>query len=239
MWDLGHTCNSLLGGLVSITAGCTTVEIWASVVIGFIGAFFYHGASCLMRRLKIDDPLDAFAVHGACGLWGCIAVGFFCTCDYSYTASGKDCGVFYGGGLLLATQIVGPLPRQSALSSLSPSDAPLPRRHDLHHPLGRRAECDPLLGPHGGRLAPHLERSRGRRPRQQQARRRRLPGHRHRHRRGDGEDHAEEDHVCDGCGRRVVLDAAAHGRNPNPTQYAPRARVPRCTRMGERGSAAP
>lgn len=124
MWDLGHTCNSLLGGLVSITAGCTTVEIWASVVIGFIGAFFYHGASCLMRRLKIDDPLDAFAVHGACGLWGCLAVGFFCTCDYSYTESGTACGVFYGGdGLLLATQIVGPLPRQSAPSSLSPSDA--------------------------------------------------------------------------------------------------------------------
>ncbi|EOD36918.1 putative ammonium transporter [Emiliania huxleyi CCMP1516] len=108
VWDLGHTCNSLLGGLVSITAGCTTVEIWASVVIGFIGAFFYHGASCLMRRLKIDDPLDAFAVHGACGLWGCLAVGFFCTCDYSYTESGTACGVFYGGdGLLLATQIVG------------------------------------------------------------------------------------------------------------------------------------
>ena len=128
MWDLGHTCNSLLGGLVSITAGCTTVEIWASVVIGFIGAFFYHGASCLMRRLKIDDPLDAFAVHGACGLWGCIAVGFFCTCDYSYTASGKDCGVFYGGGLLLATQIVGPRFRVKVRSLFPlPTLAPAPQ----------------------------------------------------------------------------------------------------------------
>ena len=73
-----------------------------------------------MRKLKIDDPLDAFAVHGACGLWGCVAVGFFCTPAYSYaphansqlysTLGGYDCGVLYGGsGQLLAAQIVSPL----------------------------------------------------------------------------------------------------------------------------------
>lgn len=30
-----------------------------------------------MIKLEIDDPLDAFSVHGACGLWGVIAVGIF------------------------------------------------------------------------------------------------------------------------------------------------------------------
>ena len=41
------------------------------------------GASSLMRRLKIDDPLDAFAVHGACGVWGLLAVGIFTEIEYS------------------------------------------------------------------------------------------------------------------------------------------------------------
>eukprot|EP00965_Chrysotila_dentata_P229615 6197286-Pleurochrysis_carterae.AAC.7 len=62
VWDLGHTCNSLLAGLVGVTAGCATVEPWAALIIGFVSAFVYHAASCMMRQLKIDDPLDAFAV---------------------------------------------------------------------------------------------------------------------------------------------------------------------------------
>jgi len=122
IYDLGHTCNSLLGGLVGITAGCVVVEPWGAIVIGFISAFVYHAASCTMRKLKIDDPLDAFAVHGACGLWGVIAVGLFTVKAYSYaphesndrrfdsngTDLGPDAGIFMTGtrGILFATQIV-------------------------------------------------------------------------------------------------------------------------------------
>jgi len=113
VWDLGHTCNSLLGGLVGITAGCATVEPYSAVVIGLCASVVYHAASCLMRKLKIDDPLDAFAVHGACGLWGVIAVGFFTTETYSYATNkdgDKEYGVFYGGsGSLLGIQISGAL----------------------------------------------------------------------------------------------------------------------------------
>merc|ERR1711998_96797 len=54
------------------------------IAAGFVGAFVYHAASCMMRKLKIDDPLDAFAVHGACGAWGCIATGLFAVQAYSY-----------------------------------------------------------------------------------------------------------------------------------------------------------
>merc|ERR1712087_465177 len=111
VWDLGHTCNSILGGLVSITAGCAVVEPYAAMIIGAFGAFTYHGASCLMRKLHIDDPLDAFAVHGSCGVLGCLMVGFFATKEYSTSVNdsgGTEYGVFYGGsGLLLATQFIG------------------------------------------------------------------------------------------------------------------------------------
>lgn len=30
-----------------------------------------------MNKLEIDDPLEAFQVHGCCGLWGCIALSLF------------------------------------------------------------------------------------------------------------------------------------------------------------------
>ena len=49
--------------------------------------------------------MDAFAVHGACGAFGCIMIGFFATKEYAYA---PDCGVFYGGnGTLLGVQIAG------------------------------------------------------------------------------------------------------------------------------------
>jgi Amt family ammonium transporter len=106
IYDISHTCNSLLGGLVGITASCSVVTPACAVVIGIIAAFVYHGASCMMRKLKIDDPLDAFAVHGACGVWGVLSVGIFAAKEYSYSphpdspwrldASGNDLGVDAG-----------------------------------------------------------------------------------------------------------------------------------------------
>ena len=104
-WDVSAVCNGILGGLVSITAGCSTVYPWAAVLIGFLGGFVYFGSSALVLKvLKVDDPLDAFAVHGACGAFGCIMIGFFATKEYAWT----DYGVFYGGnGTLLGVQIAG------------------------------------------------------------------------------------------------------------------------------------
>jgi Amt family ammonium transporter len=118
-FSVGHTCNSILAGLVGITAGCCSVSAAGSIAIGFLSAFVYHGASCLMRKLKIDDPLDAFAVHGACGFWGCLAVGLFATSSYSYVPNtgnsmyaelgGYDSGAFAGGskGAVLGGELVG------------------------------------------------------------------------------------------------------------------------------------
>jgi len=81
-WNIGLACNGVLAGLVSITAPCATIQPELSIVIGFIGGLIYYGFSTLMIRLEIDDPLDAAAVHGACGFWGVVSVGIFATQEY-------------------------------------------------------------------------------------------------------------------------------------------------------------
>lgn len=105
MLDVGGFCNGILAGLVAITAGCAFVRPWEALLIGFIGGFVYQGASMLLQKLKIDDVVDAFAVHGATGFWGLLALGFF-----GNPADGLGGnGVMYGGegcGGTFFTQLV-------------------------------------------------------------------------------------------------------------------------------------
>eukprot|EP00347_Sterkiella_histriomuscorum_P006219 403353608 len=71
------TCNSLLAGLVSITAVADSVEPWQAFVIGVIGNMIYCLACRIFLHFKIDDPLEASQIHAFCGLWGVLAVGLF------------------------------------------------------------------------------------------------------------------------------------------------------------------
>jgi len=89
-FNLGLVLNGVLAGLVSITAPCNVVEPWAAMMIGLIGAFVYIGASKAIKLCGIDDPLDAFPVHGACGAWGVLSVGIFATRSNIIRAYGFD-----------------------------------------------------------------------------------------------------------------------------------------------------
>jgi Amt family ammonium transporter len=111
-FDIGFSLNSALAGLVSITAGCSVVPDWAAIIIGFIGCFVYVGWSKLMILMKVDDPVDAVAVHGACGVWGCLAVGIFAEGSIINLAYGAVPGCTFVGnanGFQFATQLVGVL----------------------------------------------------------------------------------------------------------------------------------
>ncbi|KAI7846332.1 hypothetical protein COHA_000169 [Chlorella ohadii] len=110
--DIGPLLNGILAGAVSITASCAMVHSYAAVVIGAVGAAVYLGASKLLLRLRIDDPVDAAPVHFFCGAWGVLAVGFFATETFTNAAYGyaADWGVFYGGsGRQLGMQLLGML----------------------------------------------------------------------------------------------------------------------------------
>lgn len=93
-YDIGALCNGVLAGLVSITAGCANVEAGSAIVIGCIGASLYTAASAALKKMHIDDPIDAFPVHGVCGAWGLMAAAIFDWgkgFDHVHGWSGWDC----------------------------------------------------------------------------------------------------------------------------------------------------
>mmetsp|Transcript_331 Transcript_331/g.582 ORF Transcript_331/g.582 Transcript_331/m.582 type:complete len:500 (-) Transcript_331:320-1819(-) len=78
-FSLSLVGNSVLAGLVSITAPCAVVDPWAAWLTGMIGGLCFIGSSNLLKMLKIDDPCDASPIHGFCGFWGVVACGIFGT----------------------------------------------------------------------------------------------------------------------------------------------------------------
>eukprot|EP00808_Paulinella_micropora_P023887 g17077.t1 len=106
-YDVPHTCNGILAGLVAVTAGCGTVEPWGACAIGTVAAFVYMGAVHLIENiLYIDDPLCAIAIHCFNGAWGLLAVGIFSSDQGIAWAYGRDNNGF-SSGLQLLTQFVG------------------------------------------------------------------------------------------------------------------------------------
>jgi Amt family ammonium transporter len=69
--------NGILAGLVGITANCDCVTNGESLIIGAVAGVIVMIAITVLDKLKIDDPVGAFPVHGCCGLWACLATGIF------------------------------------------------------------------------------------------------------------------------------------------------------------------
>ena len=68
----------ILGGAVSITAGCYTMDWWAAVIIGFTSSFIYFWSIWFVRKkLIIDDPLCVASIHLFCGYYGGFVQGVF------------------------------------------------------------------------------------------------------------------------------------------------------------------
>jgi Amt family ammonium transporter len=76
--DPGFAHNGALAGLVAVCAGSDVMHpIGALIVGGVAGLIFVRGFSFTQERLKIDDVLGVWPLHGLCGLWGGIACGIF------------------------------------------------------------------------------------------------------------------------------------------------------------------
>jgi ammonium transporter, Amt family len=79
--DLTMALNGALAGLVGITANCDQVALWAALVIGAVAGLLVVLGVILLDKLRIDDPVGAWPVHGLCGMWGGIATGLFGTAE--------------------------------------------------------------------------------------------------------------------------------------------------------------
>ncbi|XP_033646044.1 putative ammonium transporter 1 [Asterias rubens] len=76
-WSLLITLNGGLTGMVAICAGCNALAPWGAAIVGVVSGVVYVVWSYAVCKLKIDDPLDAVAVHLGGGLWGVFSVPIF------------------------------------------------------------------------------------------------------------------------------------------------------------------
>ena len=76
--DPGFIHNGALAGLVAICAGSDKVHPLGALVIGSLaGIIFVKGFTWEQEKLKLDDVLGVWPLHGIAGSWGGIACGIF------------------------------------------------------------------------------------------------------------------------------------------------------------------
>ena len=76
--DPGFVHNGALAGLVAVCAGSDIFHPSGALAVGSIAGFvFVNGFHWCQEKLKVDDVLGVWPLHGLCGLWGGIACGIF------------------------------------------------------------------------------------------------------------------------------------------------------------------
>ncbi len=72
-----NVVNGGIAGLVSITAGCASMDPWFAVVTGFFGGVVMMAGDQFLEERQLDDVVGAVSVHGFAGAWGTLAAGLF------------------------------------------------------------------------------------------------------------------------------------------------------------------
>jgi len=95
--------SGAIAGLATVTPASGFVTPMAGAIIGVVAGVACFFACRLRTRLKMDDSLDVWGVHGVGGTLGVLAVGLFAT--VAVNAAGKN-GLLYGNPGQLWTQFV-------------------------------------------------------------------------------------------------------------------------------------
>ncbi len=92
-----------VAGLATITPAAGYVSPIAAVIIGIAAGFVCYFAVALKNRLKWDDALDVWGVHGVGGALGIVLLGLFAST--AFNPEGTD-GLFGGNPAFLVKQLV-------------------------------------------------------------------------------------------------------------------------------------
>jgi Amt family ammonium transporter len=93
--------SGAIAGEVGITPASGFVDPSSAIVIGFLAGAVCYGAILLRERLKIDDALDVWAVHGVGGTLGVLLTGVL-----AVTAIGGAKGLVEGNVSQVGTQLI-------------------------------------------------------------------------------------------------------------------------------------
>ena len=75
--EVEELINGSIAGLVAITACCNLVTTPLAAVVGATGAIVAQWVSQSLKYYRIDDAVDAVAIHGGAGIWGTLCVALF------------------------------------------------------------------------------------------------------------------------------------------------------------------
>lgn len=92
-----------IAGLATITPCAGFVPLWASPLIGIAAGLVCYLAVQFKNKMKWDDALDVWGVHGVGGVLGTILLGVFAS--KAVNAAGAD-GLLFGSGSFLLKQFV-------------------------------------------------------------------------------------------------------------------------------------
>ena len=150
---IGAACGAV-AGLVAITPASGYVTVGGALIIGLVVGGLCYSATLLRSRLKIDDALDVFAVHGVGGMFGAIATGVFASSaiQSAYT------GLLEGNAQQLVNQLIavvatvalrGRRPPSSSSRSSTSSSASGSRRSRRRWVSTCRSTAKPPISPDG------------------------------------------------------------------------------------------
>jgi len=107
------TVTGMVAGLGTITPASGSVGPAAAVLIGLTaGVVCYFATGYLKNKLRVDDSLDVFPVHGVGGILGTLLAGIFCSTQLGiFSGNGFSDGISSIGGQLMvqATGVVSTL----------------------------------------------------------------------------------------------------------------------------------